>query len=113
MFYALIRLIDRLVTERCFVLCGTNLIARHFSPNDFLNNCGVPLFNGLDTRALTKYLVSHPGAHKSVLTTQSENPGAAAFDDAKLFCNELELVSQSKEEVIVPGDGFIKQKESQ
>ena len=30
-FYALIRLIDRLVTKRSYVLCRTNLHARHFS----------------------------------------------------------------------------------
>ncbi len=88
-------------SPRCF---GTSLMARHFSPNRFLNNIldenQVPLISGLDTRALVKYLVSHPLAHKAVIALPNLN-----FDFSKqdLICSELARVSLTKPKIITEG----------
>lgn len=83
---------------------ATTLIARHFSHNDFLEKVEVPLFSGLDTRRLVRYLVRNPGAHKCVLTTSEKAPSKSEFAQATLVCNELSRVSVSEKEVVIPGD---------
>jgi len=90
---------------------ATALIARHFSANDFLlkilDQNEIPLFHGLDTRALVKFLTSNACSHKSVITPKVETPSSAEFQAAKLHCSELKRVSQDKAEVLIPGDNPI------
>jgi carbamoyl-phosphate synthase large subunit len=82
---------------------GKTLIARHFSPNDFLENVNVPLFSGLDTRALVTFLSTGEKSHKSVITTDPAPPLDTEFDQCKLICSELSLVSQKNAETVTVG----------
>jgi carbamoyl-phosphate synthase large subunit len=86
---------------------ATSLIARNFSENEFLNNIDTPLFSGLDTRSLVKFLTSTSASHKSVITASSDSPSAEEFKNARLIVNDLEKVSQENKEVIIPGDNPI------
>lgn len=86
---------------------ATSLIARHFSYNEFLAAVKVPLFSGLDTRRLVRYLVRHPGSHKCVLTTKEVAPTQAEFESATLVCNELSRVSVKEKKVLRAGDNPI------
>lgn len=86
---------------------ATTLIARHFSYNEFLASVKQPLFSGLDTRALVRYLVRSKASHKCVLTTRNVAPSASEFKNAKLICDELSLVSCPQKEVLRAGDNPI------
>ena len=86
---------------------ATALIARHFEPNPFWDSVGVPLFSGLDTRSLVRYLTHHRSSHKSVITGDSQNPGQAAFAQASLHCNDLARVSQDGAKVEIAGENPI------
>ncbi|MDO9181788.1 MAG: carbamoyl-phosphate synthase large subunit, partial [Bacteriovorax sp.] len=79
---------------------ATSIIARNFSHNECLKKLNIPLFSGVDTRSLVKYLTSKKATtHKSVLTFRPNPPTIAEFAAAKLITNELSLVSQ-KETII-------------
>lgn len=97
-----------IAANQSFKCHATALVARHFSPNEFLQKIHdeqeIPLFHGLDTRALVKYLTSHQASHKSVLSPNEQAPSASEFENAKLVCNELERVSVKTVQTIVPGD---------
>ncbi len=90
---------------------ATALIARHFSPNSFIRNIHqekvIPLFHGLDTRALVKFLAAKKCSHKSVITTSEQGPTQSEFDQATLSCNQLEKVSIPTPQVLKPGDNPI------
>ena len=86
---------------------ATSLIARNFSDNEFLRETKTPLFSGLDTRSLVKFLTSTSASHKSVITTSEKSPSADEFNQAKLIVNDLEKVSQKSKEVIIDGDNPI------
>ena len=77
-------------SEKCH---GTAIIARHFSVNDFLQTTTTPLFSGVDSRALVKYLVNTKDAHKSVITAHQAPPLPSEFTQQQLFCNDLARVS--------------------
>ncbi len=91
-------------TEQSSHCHATCLIARHFSPNQFLETIDTPLFWGLDTRSLVKYLTRNEASHKSVILAQANNPGKEAFRIAKLHCDDLSRVSQPQPEVIKEGE---------
>jgi carbamoyl-phosphate synthase large subunit len=80
------------------------VIARNFSYNKFLESIDVPLVSGVDTRALTKYIVNLKGSHKSLLTNSPISPSPEDFTNQKLQCNELDRVGQKKAETIIPGE---------
>ena len=61
----------------------------------------------MDTRSLVKYLVNSKKSHKSVLSFHHQTPSTKEFSNAKLFCNELSLVSQNEPKLEVPGDNPI------
>lgn len=87
---------------------ATSIIARNFSYNSVLDKLDIPLFSSLDTRKLVKYLTqpkSH--SHKSLLTFNSNVPNKDAFNNAKLITDDLFRVSQSKMDVIIPGENPI------
>ncbi len=86
---------------------ATCLISRNFSPNKFLNEIKIPLVSALDTRALTKFIVSSKVSQKSVLTTRETTPSREEFKNAKLVCNDLFRVSQEKPEVVIKGENPI------
>jgi len=86
---------------------ATCLIARNFSHNDFLENIDIPLFTGLDTRALVKYITSNKSNHKSVLTFKKETPSKDDFFKSELKCNNLSLVSTPEAKVISIGENPI------
>ena len=87
---------------------ATSLIARNFSPNDFLNKLNeeqeIPLISDLDTRALVRYLSAGGSGHKSVVTLTPKAPSAQEFETKKLVCSELKLVSQDQPRILIPGD---------
>jgi carbamoyl-phosphate synthase large subunit len=84
-------------SKKSFATC---VIARHFSPNTCLNQLTIPLFSGVDTRKLVRFLTSKKStSHKSVLTFSEKAPSLAEFMKAQLICDELSLVSQ-KEKII-------------
>lgn len=83
---------------------ATCLIARNFSHSDFLDNLDIPLFSGLDTRRLVRYLTSsRSSSHKSVLTFSETTPNSSTFKNAKLLTDDLHLVSQTHPIIHVPG----------
>lgn len=86
---------------------ATCIIARNFSDSSFLESCDKPLISALDTRSLVKYLVNKKDGHKSVVTTNESAPSKAEFQDQKLICSELALVSQSAPIVHRAGDNPI------
>jgi len=75
---------------------ATSIIARNFSYNDCLNNLDIPLFSGVDTRSLVRYLTSKKvTSHKSVLTFKETTPSLFEFSAARLITDDLHLVSQT------------------
>ncbi|MFT6071425.1 MAG: carbamoyl-phosphate synthase large subunit [Bacteriovoracaceae bacterium] len=86
---------------------ATALIARNFSPNEFLLKTERPLVSGMDTRSLVKYLVNSKKSHKSVLSFNHKTPSVKEFTEAKLICNELSLVSQNEPKLEIAGDNPI------
>jgi carbamoyl-phosphate synthase large subunit len=87
---------------------ATCLIARHFSHNSFLEKIDIPLFSGLDTRKLVKYLTTHKKtSHKSVLTFSKTPPSAESFKNARLKTDDLPLVSQKAPITHIPGENPI------
>ncbi len=79
-------------SSKSFATC---IIARNFSYNQTLANLEIPLFSGLDTRRLVRYLTTQKTtSHKSVLTFSENTPSKAEFQKAKLITDNLELVSQ-------------------
>ncbi|MBT3584346.1 MAG: carbamoyl phosphate synthase small subunit, partial [Halobacteriovoraceae bacterium] len=91
-------------SEKCHASC---LMARNFSPNQFLESTNVPLFSDFDSRALVKYLVNSKNLHTSVVSSSSNAPSKEEFKRAELKCNELERVSQKEARVIIPGNNPI------
>jgi len=85
----------------------TSIISRNFSPNTFLLEVEVPLISGMDTRALTKYLVNSKTSHKSVITLSPHSPSKEEFTGGRLICSELNRVSQESAKVIIPGENPI------
>ncbi len=86
---------------------ATCLIARNFSYNEFLSKTETPIFSGLDTRSLVKFMTSAKSSHKSVITTDEKTPDKKAFEEATLICNDLDKVSQSSAKVEIEGDNPI------
>lgn len=83
---------------------ATCLIARNFSYNSFFEKLDIPLFSGVDTRKLVRYLSGNlSSSHKSVLTFSAECPSKSDFSSAKLLTDELNLVSQKESIVHIPG----------
>ncbi len=83
---------------------GTCIIARNFSHNQYLNTIETPLFSGLDTRKLVRYLTSKKlTTHKSVLTFNATPPSQDSFARACLMTDELKLVSQKEAVTHIPG----------
>ncbi len=89
--------IDVAQSKKSFATC---LIARNFSYNETLATIETPLFSGVDTRRLVRYLSTpKKGSHKSVLTFSEKAPSKEEFENARLITDELCLVSQ-KEKII-------------
>lgn len=90
---------------------ATSLIARHFSPNLFLEKIleenKTALFSNLDTRALVKYLVNTKTSKIGVWTNSLDPVASNLFQEENLLCQRLDLVSQDKQEVVKPGDNPI------
>ena len=90
---------------------ATCLIARHFSHNSILANTNVPLFSGVDTRRLVRFLTNQSlpkkYGHKSVLTFSEKTPSRIEFEQAHLITDDLEKVSQEKIKIIKGGDNPI------
>ncbi len=79
-------------SKQCFATC---VIARNFSQNDFLEELNVPLFFGLDTRKLVRFLTTKKNvSHKSVLTFSEKSPGLSEFNKSQLVTDDLHKVSQ-------------------
>ncbi len=99
---------EALQSKKCH---ATAIIARNFSPNNFINQLHkdqeIPLIHALDTRALVRFLTDGQCSHKSVITLSENTPSQAEFDAATLHCAELGRVSQSEVETLVPGDNPI------
>ncbi len=92
-------------SKKCF---ATSLIARNFSQNDFLKKVDVPLFYGLDTRKLVRFLTSSKASsHKSVLTFSSEKPSSLEFKNNQLITDDLHLVSQKSAIIHTSGENPI------
>ena len=84
---------------------ATSIIARNFSENDFLSKLDIPLFFGLDTRKLVRFLSSKKKtSHKSVLTFNSQAPTKDEFAKSQLVTDELHLVSQKQNITHIAGD---------
>ena len=67
-----------LQSNQCF---ATSIIARNFTENDFLSKLTIPLFFGLDTRKLVRFLTSKKAvSHKSVLCFSEKRPSQFEFD---------------------------------
>lgn len=86
---------------------ATSIIARNLSSNHFLDNIETPLFTGVDTRRLVKYLTKNLCSHKSVITATDKTPSEKEFKKARLITDDLQLVSQTNQEIIIPGDNPI------
>ena len=84
---------------------ATALMARHFSPNSFLEGLERPLISRVDTRSLVTYLVRTKASHKSVLTDSPIPP--KDFKTPSLICNDLSRVSQRDIRVEVSGENPI------
>lgn len=83
--------------KKSFATC---VIARNFSYNECLSRLDAPLFSGVDSRRLVRYLTSKKStSHKSVLTFRETAPSASEFKAARLLTDDLHLVSQ-KEKII-------------
>jgi carbamoyl-phosphate synthase large subunit len=82
---------------------ATSIIARNFSYNSFLSELNIPLFSGLDSRSLVKFLTSQKCSHKSVITFSEKSPTNSEFKNAKLITDDLHLVSQTKIEILKEG----------
>ena len=84
------------------------LIARNFSHNQLLEKIEIPLFSGVDTRRLVRYLTSKKStSHKSVLSFSEKSPAKKVFQEARLQTDELALVSQKDPIIHIPGDNPI------
>jgi len=93
--------IDVAQSKKSFATC---IIARNFSYNETLARLDSPLFSGVDTRRLVRYLTGpKKSSHKSVLTFQSTTPSKEEFAQARLITDDLPLVSQKQK--IVHRDG--------
>jgi len=93
--------IDVAQSKKSFATC---IIARNFSYNETLAKLDSPLFSGVDTRRLVRYLTGpKKSSHKSVLTFQSTTPSKEEFAQARLITDDLPLVSQKQK--IVHRDG--------
>jgi carbamoyl-phosphate synthase large subunit len=90
---------------------ASSLIARNFSPNDFLIKTNkeqkVPMISDLDTRSLVRYLSGVNTDHKSVITLKEETPSREEYQKGELNCSNLSLVSQDKNQVLIPGENPI------
>ncbi|MBP9682226.1 MAG: carbamoyl-phosphate synthase large subunit [Bacteriovorax sp.] len=87
---------------------ATCVIARNFSFNQCLSEIKAPLFSGVDTRALVRYLTTKKEtSHKSVLTFKDKTPTPYEFAAAQLLTDELGLVSQEKMIIHRSGDNPI------
>ena len=82
--------------KKTFATC---LIARNFSYNTFLDSLEIPLFSGLDTRKLIRYLTTKTTSHKSVLTLSQIGPSKSEFSNSLILTDELHLVSQEKKQI--------------
>lgn len=85
---------------------ASSIIGRSFSANDFLEELNIPILSDVDNRALVKYLTHNPN-HKSVITDQAKAPSKTQFEKTNLLCDQLELVSRQKAEIIIAGDNPI------
>ena len=84
-------------SQKTFATC---IIARNFSYNETLAKLDSPLFSGVDTRRLVRYLTGHKSSsHKSVLTFFSTTPSKDEFARARLITDDLPVVSQ-KEKIV-------------
>jgi carbamoyl-phosphate synthase large subunit len=87
-------------------IAAVSLIARNFSKNAWLDNCGVPLFHSCDVRAIVKYLTNNPH-HKAVISNTPLIEKRAFIDfvptdsDLKKVSQEQVMVHQSGEMPIV------------
>lgn len=90
---------------------ATAIIARHFSPNKFINDIiekeETPLIHGLDTRALVKFLTKSKCSHKSVIKAKGEKPSPSDFENQNLHCNDLARVSLPEAKVLREGENPI------
>jgi len=82
---------------------ATSIIARNFSSNHFLEKIKIPLFSGLDTRALVKFLTSQKCSQKSVITFNEQSPSKEEFINSKIITNDLFRVSQTEDIVHTAG----------
>lgn len=90
-----------LQSDQCF---ASSIIARNFTENDYLSKLTIPIFSGLDTRKLVRFLTSKKTvSHKSVLTFSEKKPSQKEFDEKELNTDELKLVSQNKAITHIPG----------
>lgn len=84
------------------------LVARNFSHSPFLEELAIPLFSGVDTRRLVRYLTSgNSSSHKSILTFSQTLIDKSAFKTSRLLTDDLLLVSQAEPEVHIPGENPI------
>lgn len=89
--------IDVAQATKSFATC---IIARNFSYNETLARIDAPLFSGVDTRRLVRYLTgAKKGSHKSVLTFSEKTPSKSEFEKARLITDDLPLVSQKEKKV--------------
>ena len=86
---------------------ATSLIARNFSHNEFLAQTETPLFTGLDTRALVKFLTDNQCSHKSVITLNEKAPSQSEFENTQLHCSDLSRVSQPEAKILREGENPI------
>jgi carbamoyl-phosphate synthase large subunit len=88
-------------SKKSFATC---IIARNFSYNEALAKLDTPLFSGVDTRKLVRFLTSKKNiSHKSVLTFSEKTPAKSDFEKAVLITDELPLVSQKEKKVLREG----------
>ena len=84
-------------SKKSFATC---IIARNFTYNESFKQLTIPLFSGIDTRKLVRFLTSKKSiTHKSLLSFSEVTPGPSEFKNAELKTDKLTLVSQ-KEKII-------------
>ena len=82
---------------------ASSAIARSFSENEWLEQSEIPLLSDLDTRALSLFVTTKAKSLKTVISATEAAPSTQEFSQSKLFCSDLDLVSQEGPEWLRKG----------
>ncbi len=79
----------------------TSVICNKIHYNEFFRKFDIPVLTNIDQRELIKFITKNK--QKSVISFNETPPSKTEFDQKQLICNELDHVSQSKPETLIPG----------